>query len=71
MGPAASVGPTYQCLPRPATRELLYNRLSVSLHHHQDINTHNCLEMAMALAKLLDGSKGQALPQATDQPALV
>ena len=33
--PLQSVGPTYQCLPRPATRELLYNRLSVSLHHRQ------------------------------------
>lgn len=31
--PPANVGPTYQCLPKPATRELLYNRLSVSLHH--------------------------------------
>lgn len=34
----SKVGPTFQCLPRPATRELLYNCLSLSLHHQ---HTHN------------------------------
>lgn len=42
----ANVGPTFQCLPRPVTRELLYNRLlslslslSIFLKSHQHTHT--------------------------------